>query len=207
MQGLAFCGGSFRPRQTDRASCEADALPEGCFAIFRKLRKILQRTRIADAMALRAPRCRLCALQGLAPPPHPRESAGRFTPIRKKASQKKGGFAAALQRRVSLKSLCLFRPFVPFARLCSPERQVGHLPSSGTPSGVYREAAGLPHRLTTTRHGGLSPLQRAAPSCGSAAYWNWYWNWQHFHISTFSTGSASGAARRALKGRPEHSRG
>ena len=49
--------------------------------------KILQRTRIADAMALRAPRCRLCASQGLPSPPHPHESAGRFTPVFKRASQ------------------------------------------------------------------------------------------------------------------------
>ena len=60
---------------------------------------------------------------------------------------KKGGFAAGLQRRVSLCLFSLFVPSVPFARLCSLERQVGHLPSSGTPSGVYHEGAALHLRV------------------------------------------------------------
>ena len=75
-------------------SPSAKALPEGCFADFRKLRKSCKgrasRTRICARvrqhweMALRAPRCRFCALWGFASPPHPHESAGRFTPIFKR---------------------------------------------------------------------------------------------------------------------------
>ena len=78
--------GSFRPRQTDRASCEADVMPEGCFAIFRKLRKSCKgrasRTQWPDGPAM--PPLRLA---GACAAPAPRESAGRFTPILKKASQ------------------------------------------------------------------------------------------------------------------------
>ena len=48
---------------------------------FPRAPQILQRTRIADAMALRAPRCRLCAFAGACAAPAPRESAGRFTPV------------------------------------------------------------------------------------------------------------------------------
>ena len=66
----------------------AAALPEGCFTDFPQAPQVLQRTRIADAMALRAPRCRLCAFAGACAAPAPRESAGRFTPVLKgKASQ------------------------------------------------------------------------------------------------------------------------
>ena len=52
---------------------------------------------------------------------------------------------------LSLKSLCpcALREGAALhsARLCSPERQVGHLPSSGTPSGVYHEGAALHLRV------------------------------------------------------------
>ena len=53
---------------------------------FPRAPQILQRALIADAMALRAPRCRLCAFAGASAAPAPR--GGRATPT--------GGSAAAL---------------------------------------------------------------------------------------------------------------
>ena len=50
--------------------------------------------KVASSQFLPAPFAR--SLWGLTPPPHPRESAGRFTPILNKASLERGGFAAGL---------------------------------------------------------------------------------------------------------------
>ena len=83
--------GSFRPRQTDRASCEADMMPEGCFAISASsanLAKDAHRGRHGTSCPAMPP----LRLAGARIAPAPRESAGRFTPVffkKEKASQEK----------------------------------------------------------------------------------------------------------------------
>ena len=79
-------------------------------SVFSASSAILQRTLIADAMALRAPRCRLCALWGLASPPHPHGSVVRFTPIlkMKRVLRRRKG---RLRRRIAKARV----PFVPLS--------------------------------------------------------------------------------------------